>query len=270
VKTSVVSKEYLNLQKEIIKLQEQWKAAINPEAVKPKFDLATIEAGIPVASLTEIDFNIPLFLQCLEELKSVLQKSNPSLEGQFAILTEVMNEELAARWLDEAFSINYLYFSEFAAKHQLAEWLPQFLAETLFRPYLQVLAEKTQAKITHGVPGCGCPVCGEPARLAQIEGKGQKVLHCPRCLFFWLDKKISCTHCGNTDHSSIQFLTIEGDSSSQIHVCEKCKGYTKVIDTRQHLTKPSTPLLDLNSIHLDYIAQEKGYKVSAETDLQEN
>ena len=270
MKASVVSKEYLNLQKEIIKLQEQWKAVINPETVKPKFDSATIEAGIPVASVTEIDFNIPLFLQCLEELKPVLQKSNPSLEGQFAILTEVMNEEIAARWLDEAFSINHLYFSEFASQHQLAEWLPQFLAETMFRPYLQVLAEKAQSKITQGVPGCGCPVCGEPARLGQIEGQGQKVLHCPRCLFYWLDKKISCAHCGNTDHSTIQFLTVEGDASSQIHVCDKCKGYTKVIDTRQHLTKPSTPLLDLNSIHLDYIAQEKGYKVSAENDLQEN
>ena len=266
MKTSVVSKEYLNLQKEIIKLQEQWKAAIDPETVKPKFDSATIEAGVPLASLTEIDFNIALFLQCLEELKQVLIDSNPRLEGQFAILSEVMDETVAARMLEEAFSMNYLYFSEFASEHKLDEWLPQFVAETLFRPYLQVLAGKAQPKITHGVPGCGCPVCGEPARLGQIEGQGQKVLHCPRCLFYWLDKKISCTHCGNTDHKTIQFLTIEGDASSQIHVCEKCKGYTKVIDTRQHLSKPSTPLLDLNSIHLDYIAQEKGYKVSVENE----
>ncbi len=139
------------------------------------------------------------------------------------------------QWLDESFSVNHVYFSDFAKKHSLQEWLPQFLAETVLRPYLQVIAQKAQGSITHAVPGCGCPVCGEPVRLGQIEGKGQKVLHCPRCLAHWLDKKIACSHCGNEDHGTIEFLTIDGDASSQIHVCEKCKGYTKVIDTRQYI-----------------------------------
>lgn len=270
MKSSVVSKEYVSLQKSIFNLQEQWKKSISPDSVQPKIDQGLITTGVPIAATTEFDFDITLLLQWIDELKNVLIKSNPSLEGQFTILKDLLDENIATRWLDEAFSINNLYFTEFAAEHQLQAWLPQFLAETVLRPYLQAVAEKVQPQIKNAVPGCGCPVCGEPVRMGQIEGQGQKVLHCPRCLAFWLDKKISCSHCGNTDHETIQFLTIEGDASSQIHVCEKCKGYTKVIDTRQHITKPSTPMLDLNSIHLDYIAQEKGYKVSGEVDEKTN
>ena len=270
MKSSVVSKEYLNLQKSIFKLQEQWKNAINPDSIQPKIDQELIKTGVPIAVTTEFDFDFALLIQWIDELKHVLIKGNPSIEDQFSILHDIVDEHMVMRWLDEAFSINHLYFNEFADEHKLQAWLPQFLAETVLRPYLQAVAEKVQPQIKQAVPGCGCPVCGEPVRLGQIEGQGQKVLHCPRCLAYWLDKKISCSHCGNTDHETIQFLTIEGDASSQIHVCEKCKGYTKVIDTRQHISKPSTPLLDLNSIHLDYIAQEKGYKVSGEMDEKTN
>jgi FdhE protein len=62
----------------------------------------------------------------------------------------------------------------------------------------------------------------------------------------------------------MKFLTIEGDAVSQIQVCEDCKGYIKIIDTRQYIEKPSAALLDLNSIHLDYVAQDNGYRAAGE------
>jgi FdhE protein len=37
-----------------------------------------------------------------------------------------------------------------------------------------------------------------------------------------------------------------------------------VIDTRQYLSKPSASMLDLNSIHLDFVAQEQGYQTVGE------
>lgn len=260
MKTSVVTKDYLNLQKEIITLQKQWKQSINQDSIKPNFDKAAREAEIPIVLLTAIDFDILLFLQWVDEVGQLLKKYQPQLEGQIDTLSNIVDHETIKHWIDEAFAFNHLYFTNFAKEHQLQQWLPQFIAETVLRPYLHVLAEKTQGKIGHAVPGCGCPVCGEPVRLGQIEGKGQKVLHCPRCHAFWLDKKLICAHCGNTDHNKMKYLTVEGDAASQIHVCEECKGYTKIIDTRQHIEKPPPQLLDITTIHLDYIAQEHGYK----------
>ncbi|MCM3692997.1 formate dehydrogenase accessory protein FdhE [Neobacillus niacini] len=261
MKKSVVSKEYQNLQKDILALQENWKKSINPESIIPNLDKGAMSAGVPAAALTSINFEISLFLQWIEEINTLLTKMNPELETKLAGISALVNEETAIRWIDEAFSFNSVYFASFAEENGLEEWIPQFLAETALRPYLQVTAEKVQHEITHAVPGAGCPVCGEPARLAVLRDEGQKVMTCPRCLAHWQAKRIECAHCGNYDHNTIQYITIEGDSTSQIQVCEKCTGYIKVIDTRQYLSMPSSAMLDLNTIHLDFVAQEQGYQV---------
>jgi FdhE protein len=261
---SVVSKEYQDLQKEIVKLQEQWKQMIDPETIRPNLDKAAMAAGVPAAALTAIDFEISLFVQWIEEINSVLIKSNSELETKLAGISGLLNDDTAIRWIEEAFSFNHLYFVSFAEENGLEEWIPQFLAETALRPYLHLTAEKVQHEIHHAVPGAGCPFCGEPVRLGALEEDGKKVIHCPRCLAHWNAKRLECVHCGNEDHKTIQFLTIEGDAVSQIQVCDECNGYIKIIDTRQYITKPSAALLDLNSIHLDFVAQENGYNAVGE------
>jgi FdhE protein len=259
MKTSVVTKEYRDLHQTIQDLQKEWKKTLNPEAVQPKLDKAALQAGIPVASLTSFQFDKPQYINWVSELTAVLGEKNPALAGNIVVLREIMNEETAQCWIEAALALNHLYFSEFAGKNQLEEWFPQFVAEMAARPYLQALAEMVQSQIDSAIPGEGCPVCGEPVRLAQLEGDGKKVVHCPRCLFHWQEKRLTCAHCGNEDHETIRFLTIEEDPASQIQVCEECHGYTKVIDTRQYLAQPEAAMLDLTTIHLDFIAQENGY-----------
>jgi FdhE protein len=256
---SVVSKEYQELQKEIVLLQDKWKQQINPETIRPNLDKAAMEAGVPAAALSAIDFEIPLYLQWIEEMITLLVMKNPELESKLTGINSLLTEETAIRWIEEAFSSNHVYFVKFAEENGLEEWIPQFLAETVLRPYLQLTAEKVQDEITRAIPGAGCPVCGEPVRLASLNDDGKKVIHCPRCLAHWNAKRLECAHCGNEDHKTIEFITIEGDAVSQIQVCEECNGYIKIIDTRQYIEKPSAALLDLNSIHLDFVAQENGY-----------
>lgn len=174
MKKSVVSKEYQNLQQDILALQENWKKSINPEAIIPKLDKAAMSAGVPAAALASINFEISLFLQWIEEINVLLTQNNPELQSKLAEVRTLLNEETAIRWIHEAFSFNSVYFAGFAEENGLEEWIPQFLAETALRPYLQVTAEKIQHEITHAVPGAGCPVCGEPARLAVLEEEGKK------------------------------------------------------------------------------------------------
>jgi FdhE protein len=264
MKTSVVSNEYQKLQEEIMKLQEQWKQGLSQDSIDFRLDKTAVESGVPFVALTVFDVKFPLFVQWVNELKELLTSQNPAVEDSLNRVIKLVDEATAKVWMEEAFAFNHLYFKKFAEENALEEWIPHFLAETLFRPYLQLLSEKTQHKVEHAVAGCGCPVCGEPVRLGQLEGKGQKVLYCPRCHANWHEKKLSCSHCGNEDYEKMKYLTVEGKSTEQIHVCEECKGYTKIIDTRQYITKPSPELLDLKTIHLDYIAQENGYVVMGE------
>lgn len=264
MKTSVISKEYKDLHQTIQDIQKEWKKTLKPEAVQPKFDKATLQAGIPVASVTSFQFDLPTYIKWINELTSLLSSNNESLAGMDRFLKNTMNEDMAREWIEAAMSLNDVYFTDFAEKNNIAEWFPPFIAEMTLRPYLQLLAEKVQNQIESGVPGCGCPVCGEPVRLSRLEGEGKKVVHCPRCLFHWHVKRLTCSHCGNENHETIHFLTIEEDPSSQIQVCEECHGYTKVIDTRQYLEQPEAAMLDLTTIHLDYVAQENGYQAAVE------
>ena len=259
MKMSVVSKEYQELNKEIFALQEGWKSMLAPEAVQVKIESNTIVTGIPLVSFMSFDLNIPLYLQWIEELQTLLVKNQEDLAGKMESVNEIMNEEIALRWFEEAISINQPYFAGFAAENGMDQWIPQFLAETALRPYLQLAAEKAQPYISAKKAGSGCPVCGEPARFAQLEEEGKKVVHCPRCLAHWNEKRLTCSHCGNENHETINFITIEGDATGQIQVCDECHGYTKVIDSRQFIAKQSPALLDLNTLHLDFVAQENGY-----------
>jgi FdhE protein len=261
---SVVSKEYQDLQKEIVLLQDKWKQQINPATIKTDLDKAALKEGVPAIALTSINFEISLFQQCVKEINTILINYNPELEIKLAGIIGLLTEETALRWIEEASSFNHLYFIDFAEENGLEEWIPHFLAETALRPYLQKVAEIFQPEITRAIPGAGCPVCGEPVRLATIEEDGKKMIHCPRCLVHWNAKRLECSHCGNEDHKTIKFLTIEGDAVSQIQVCEECHGYIKIIDIRQYIEKPSAALLDLNSIHLDYVAQDNGYDAVGE------
>ncbi|WP_040206838.1 formate dehydrogenase accessory protein FdhE [Neobacillus jeddahensis] len=261
---SVVSKEYQELQKQIVALQEKWKLQLDPESIRPNLDQAAMEAGVPAAALTAINFDISLFLQWIDEVNTTLINKNPELEPKLSNIHSLLNEETAIRWIEEAFSLNHVFFIHFAQEHGIEEWIPQFLAETALRPYLQLIAEKVQSEIHRAIPGAGCPVCGEPVRVAVLEEEGKKVMHCPRCLYHWHAKRLECGHCGNENHETIQFISIEGDATSQIQVCDECSGYIKIIDTRQYITKPSAALLDLKSIHLDFVAQEHGYNAVGE------
>ena len=68
-----------------------------------------------------------------------------------------------------------------------------------------------------------------------------------------------CTLWNRRTRTSCDVLKIEEDEGAEIYACKSCNGYTKVIDTRKLLKVAPPELLDLKSIHLDYVAQDKGY-----------
>ena len=256
---NVVAKEFLELQEEIVHLQGTWKHELASKPVNFNFHKDAVEEGRPLSAFTDFGIDIPLFLRWIDELNELLINFKSELRSELTGITNLLSDETVVEWFSEAFINNYLYFKNFAEEHGIQEWIPQFLAETVIRPYLYLIAELVQPEVDRMKPIECCPVCCEPVRLATLEEEGKKIMHCPRCLAHWHVNRLACAHCGNEDHKNIQFLSIEGDAASQIQVCEDCKGYTKIIDTRQYITKPSPALLDVNSIHLDIIAQDHGY-----------
>lgn len=261
---SVVTEEYLNIQKEIIKKQAEWQQQIINSITKVGNPFKN--SSLTLFAQADIDVDIEKYRTWILELTDYLSNAQPNLRNQFETVNELLSEEILKRWVEEVNSFNEYYFATFAQQHKLDEWIPQFLAEHAIRPYVRAVSKVYEEEISDRDAKGTCPCCGEPIRLALLEGNvGRKVIHCPRCYAHWNEKRLKCSHCGRDNDEKMTYLEIEGNSSMQIHTCQHCNGYVKVIDVRQLLKKQEPALLDLNTIHLDIIAQERGFGVPKTT-----
>lgn len=257
-----LNKEYEQLEEKIHSLGQNWRKSLEGDTVTDSEEASSLKQFPAIPQLT-LSFDINKYESFIKELFSLLKESQPSLEKEIDSLENSLTEDDFRNWFRHGLGINDFYFAQFAKERGVSEWLPFFAAEHALRPYLQKAASELAEvlKKAEGENHCGCPSCGEPARLAVINKSGKKEMTCPRCFYSWEEKKISCAHCGNDEPKTIQILKIEKDETAEIHVCSKCKGYTKVIDSRKMIKVDSPQLMDIKSIHLDYIAQENGYGI---------
>lgn len=256
--TSVISADYRENQQRIIDLQQSWEKKLE-NAVFYTLSRNVVQEGIPLMMQGDLKVDGNLYQEMLFELTELIRQANPELSPQIQTIQSHFRVEYAAKWVDEALSLNSYYFSQLAEEWGVDDWILAYLAEQLVRPYLRMVAGKYQKEFTDFSKKGICPCCGEPVRIAKLEEKGSKAMICPRCYATWQEKRMACSHCGSEKEQDLRYLSVEGEEKAQIHICNTCHGYLKVIDTRNMLDKPAPDLLDLNTIHLDLIAQERGY-----------
>jgi FdhE protein len=109
-----------------------------------------------------------------------------------------------------------------------------------------------------------CPICGAMPVFAELQGHHlQKHLRCNCCCADWPARRMHCLYCGNEDHRTLGVLFEDSRHDTvRLEICEQCKGYIKVIVTFSPTTPEQLPVLDLETIHLNYIAEERGYRMN--------
>ncbi len=261
-KNSVLDESYEQLQKDIQTLHTKWCEQVAEVKISGLGDI--IEKNSPLIPQLNLFIDLSQYRLFIEQLLDLLGSDKEGIFAAAKRLKELLTTEVLQKWFNETISVNQFYFVKFAEDQDLPEWLPFFTAEHAARPYLQKAAVELAEQLKDRDDQHACPCCGEPPRFALVGKQGGKVMNCPRCLHTWNVKKISCAHCGK--EGDLVILKIDGDEAAEIHACNNCKGYTKVIDARKLLKQESPTLLDIKSIHLDYIAQEKGYGIPEESE----
>ncbi len=105
-----------------------------------------------------------------------------------------------------------------------------------------------------------CFICGAPATLGELQGNEQaKHLRCGNCGADWPFPRLRCAHCGNEDHRTLGYLYSEPHQKIGVEVCHGCHSYLKIIAAFDATPAEMLPVEDLATLHLDYIAQERGY-----------
>lgn len=255
-KTNVLNKEYENLQESISKFRADCYEQLAEKTIVNNQTIPTTAPIIPQITLT-ID---PLqFESFVTQLSALMEENQPQLAEELKKINALLNIETVEKLISAAIEMNTAYFEKIAKEQQIEAWLLPFIIEHVTRPYLQKAAVELKDHLEKITKPHQCPACGEPPRMATINKDGKKDIVCPRCYYTWQEKKISCPHCGTDDHEQIVILQIDDDNTKEVYGCNNCHGYTKVIKTANMIRVPLPDLLDLKTIHLDYIAQERGF-----------
>jgi hypothetical protein len=140
--------------------------------------------------------------------------------------------------------------------------LLRLLAQTSLKPALRVWAQglKDSVDLDHWLRG-QCPMCGSPPTLAEIQGKeGARRLRCGLCGADWPYPRLQCAFCGNKDHKSLGYISVEGEAEKyRLQTCDACRNYLKVVVTFDPIPTDQLPVEDLATLHLDLIAVEREY-----------
>jgi FdhE protein len=113
-----------------------------------------------------------------------------------------------------------------------------------------------------------CPTCGSWPLLGEFRGLEQiRFLRCGLCAAGWEFPRLRCPFCDCTDHRELGYFFVEAeDGKYRAATCGVCKGYVKMISTLDALSPPRLPVADLETMHLDLAAADRGYETGPAVD----
>jgi FdhE protein len=141
------------------------------------------------------------------------------------------------------------------------------LARYVFRPAMHAWRRQLSSLIEGAQWNRGhCPICGSLPVLGELQNNHlSKHLRCGQCGADWPFRRVQCLYCGNEDHLALGFLYEESRRDTMwVDVCDHCRGYLKVIVSFAPTPPEHLPVQDLATLHLDYIAEMRGYRRVAE------
>ena len=239
----------------------------------PEIDLSTeqvelkIAEGFPLIEPRNFSVDNESSQRLFRRLCQISEKENPVLASAGKALLEAVDSgALDTAELNKAVLQNQVETIENHAKY-LGVPLPvlQALTKLSIQPSLLATVASVAKgpelnKWRHGY----CPVCGGlPAVAALVGEEGKREALCSFCGHLWNLPRLGCPFCGTEKHEDLRYFYGEGDDLYRVQVCEKCKGYIQVVDTREGGDPKALAVDDVATAHLDLLAEEEGYQRKA-------
>lgn len=136
------------------------------------------------------------------------------------------------------------------------------LAQHALKPALRIWAAQSNSLVDLvGWHHDYCPICGTDALLGELQGNaGELHARCGQCGADWKMPRLDCVHCGTNDPEIVKHLYAEEEREPlRVQICDSCHGYFKMVAAFSPNRTELLPVIDLATIHLDMIAQARGY-----------
>ena len=128
-------------------------------------------------------------------------------------------------------------------------------------PILRACASQLREQIPESWMKGYCPICGAWPATAELRGlERNRRLRCGRCASDWALPVLQCPFCNELRHDRLRSLLPEGDEQTRrVDACDTCKGYVKTFSTLQAMRPRALATIDLATVELDMVAEERGY-----------
>ncbi len=239
----------------------------------PEIDLSAeqiklkIAEGFPLVDPGNFSVDKESLESLFRRLCQLSEEENPVLASAGKALLEAVDAgKLDTAELSKAVLENQVETIEGYAK-DLEVSLPvlQALTKLSIQPSLlatvaSVLKATDLDRWRHGY----CPICGGlPAIAALVGEEGKREALCSFCGHLWKLPRLGCPFCDTDKQEDLRYFFGEGDDLYRVQVCEQCKGYLKVVDTREGGDSKALAVDDVVTAYLDLLAEEEGYQRKA-------
>jgi FdhE protein len=246
--------------------QTRWKAelgALNCGEVDAP-DATRFGKGIPLADRERLTRLGALWQTAAERLipplKDGLPKIRETLERlQAAVMDGSFSPDV---FLSAVFGGRETDAAEIAGRIDIDMEMLGFVLTQMAKPVVERRAEVLQALIQGLLWNKSyCPICGSPPNLSLLrEKEGQRWLRCGFCAHTWRFHRTTCPFCENQEPGHAELFFVEEREHERVEVCHKCNKYILSIDLRNLANDVVLEVADIGLMHLDAIAQEKGFQ----------
>lgn len=137
-----------------------------------------------------------------------------------------------------------------------------------FVPFFSAYAKSLDLD-TDGWQHGWCPVCGQyPINGFNRSGDGRRILGCWMCETQWSFTRGICPVCSSRSQDGQRVLTPMGENRTRrIQVCEDCGHYLKITDCTEASEECDLQAENSATVHLDILAQRKGYRPASHPNI---
>lgn len=259
-------KEFFDFFGQIIIELERIKPQLTLELINLNHELAVkkLEAGLPLLDRERIKIDLCSATALFDKLCQLVEQRNEPSAGEIQKIRQAIKvKDLdLAEILTKTLVKNEEYLASLLAKSKVNREILLFLIKSTLKPILELYSQQVKELVQQKAWWKGyCPICGSQPLIGVLrKEEGDLFLYCSCCGFEWRYKRMVCPFCGHEENEKHKYFYLEkAGLAYRVDICDMCKKYLKIIDTRKITYDLVLPIEDLGSLYLDLIAQREGY-----------
>jgi FdhE protein len=252
---------------ELLAEQAALKTELPDSETRPEqLDEVAFSQGVPI--LLKNAFIIPAdtLKKSADRLIPVLMRGLPKISEQLTVIAKTIKISAPNSFntADRDLTLTHERISEWIVDLKVDPEIARFTLTQLVKPYAAKKAEALAELLHESRWFKGyCPICGSWPEIGFLEGQeGRRWLRCSFCSHEWNFSRTECPFCESANPDKLEIFYTANRPFERAEVCYECKKYLISLDLRNR-TGVIREVAALGMVHLDVLAQEKGFSPGA-------